>query len=124
MDLARGVAWIRLATAGALLLAPARTTRTWMHDAAPRPGGRLAVRSLAARDAGLALGLLTAPPGRRRPWLLAGTGADVTDVVGTLASLRRLPLGPGSAATVVVGSMAAVAQLAAARAEATGSARP
>ncbi len=83
----------RLVFAAALAGAPRATTGTWLGNAADRPGGRVAVRGLVARDAILSAGvaLAAARGSATRPWLAACVGSDLSDIAATLADRQGLP---------------------------------
>ena len=83
----------RIAIGAALALAPRRLGRLWLGDAVQHPGARVALRSMAARDAVLGTGALLALKRGRpvRGWLEAGAAADAADLVATLVAGSRLP---------------------------------
>ena len=82
----------RLAFGAALVAAPGRTASGWLGDDSARPGTKVAVRGLGARDLALSAGVLAAAPGGDlRPWLAACVGCDLSDIAATLAAGDALP---------------------------------
>jgi hypothetical protein len=92
-QIARGLAFGRIAIGSGLLLAPKRTGRVWLGPVADQPATATVVRSLGARDLGLGVGLAQALDTDNRPelWVLAAVAADASDVVGTILAWRDLP---------------------------------
>jgi hypothetical protein len=104
------VAGFRIAYGAALALAPARTTKAWLGDDAGRPGGRVALRALGAREIVLHAGAIAAALGDApvRPWLLASVGGDLSDIAATFASGSGLPDDAPVKTLVVAGASALV----------------
>src|SRR4051812_3212742 len=105
-----GVAGLRIAYGAALALAPARTTRAWLGDDASRPGGRVSLRALAAREVILHGGAIAAAlsDGPVAPWLVGSIAGDVSDIVATFASGDGLPDGAPVKTLAVAGASAAL----------------
>jgi hypothetical protein len=84
----------RIAIGVTLALAPRRLGRVWLGDAVDQAGARVALRSMAARDAVLGAGALLALRRGRpvRGWLEAGAAADAADLVSTMVAGSRLPM--------------------------------
>lgn len=89
---------------GASLCAAPDLAALWAGEDARRPGGRLVVRALGARDAALGLGTLVSAgdASQLRRWLLASSASDAADFAATLA-------GPRSPARTLVLALAATA---------------
>src|SRR4051812_19119872 len=91
--LAKQLAYGRMAIGVALLVKPKLVTGGWLGPVAESPGGKGLALPFGARDlavgAGTAYALHTGPP--VRPWLVAGTFADVVDAATTLLARRSLP---------------------------------
>ena len=79
----------RIAFGAGLLAAPERVAAGWLPGDAGRPGTRVAVRGLGARDVALAAGVVAAK--RKRPWLVACLACDLADIAATLAAGDALP---------------------------------
>lgn len=71
-----------------LLAAPDKTARGWIGDDARRPGVKLVLRALGARDAALGAGALATRdrPDRLAAWIAAGAVCDLADLAITLAT--------------------------------------
>ena len=112
-----GLAVGRLAIGAALVAKPHSQVGTgWIGEDAKRPTAAVPFRAVGARDMALALGTLGA---RRmgtplRPWLLAATLADATDLVATFAAGRAVPA-RGKAMIALLAGGAIAQQLALAR---------
>jgi hypothetical protein len=93
---------------GILLFVRPRAARSWIGDVVDEPGGRVAVRALAARDLVIGAGVLRALDRGEalRPWLVYSAAADLADSVATLGALRRLPRGAIGAVALAAGSAA------------------
>lgn len=104
------VAGLRIVYGAALAAAPARTTRSWLGDDGARPGGRVALRALGAREIVLHAGAIAAALAGApvRPWLLASVGGDLSDIAATFASGSGLPEGAPVKTLVVAGASAAI----------------
>jgi len=84
----------RLAIGAALVAKPQSQVGTgWIGEDAKRPTAAVAFRAVGARDMALALGTLSAQRtgGPLKPWLLAATLADATDLFATFAAGRAVP---------------------------------
>jgi hypothetical protein len=84
---------LRIAYGAALVVAPARLTRTWLGPAGGQGPTQVGVRGLGARELLIHTGALAAAVGGRplRPWLAASIAGDVTDVVSTVVARDELP---------------------------------
>ena len=91
---------------GILLFVRPRAARSWIGDVVDEPGGRVAVRALAARDLVIGAGVLRAIDRGEslRPWLVSSAAADLADTVATLGALRRLPRGAIGVIALAAGS--------------------
>ncbi len=71
-----------------LLAAPERVAAGWLGPDADRPGARVAIRALGARDIALAGGaaLSAQKGGATRPWLVGCAACDICDLAATLAA--------------------------------------
>lgn len=103
-----GVLGFRIAYGAALIAVPSHVTRRWLGDTAQRPGGRVALGALGAREvvlhvAGLRAALTGAPV---RPWLAASIGGDLTDIAVTTAARSGLPDHAAPATAAVAGASA------------------
>jgi hypothetical protein len=101
------------------LARPQSAGPTWIGRRAARTtGGRLMVRSQAARDIGLGVGAFWALAHGRddeaRRWMTAHAVADGVDTAVTWAARRRLP-NDGRSALAIAGASTAVALLGATR---------
>ncbi len=94
-DLARLLAWGRIAIGGALFLAPRTAAKWWSGEEQPAFPNNMIVRGLAARDVILGAGTAVAlgSGGSASSWLQACAAADASDAVGTLSAFRDLPKG-------------------------------
>ena len=83
----------RIAIGAGLVLAPSVLGRGWVGESARRPGTRIALAGLGARDLAIGVGAAWALGGGEdaRRWLLAGIVADATDLAVTLAHRDQLP---------------------------------
>jgi hypothetical protein len=84
----------RLALGAWLVAKPQSLVGTgWIGDDATRDSVAVPLRAVGARDVALALGTLAArrSGGPLKPWLLAATFADATDLVATVAAGRAVP---------------------------------
>jgi hypothetical protein len=109
----------RIAFGANYLARPQTAGPSWIGRRAARTtGGRLMVRSQAARDVGLGAGALWALAHRRddeaRRWMTAHALADGVDTAVTFAVRRRLP-DDGRLALAIGGASTAVALLGATR---------
>jgi hypothetical protein len=89
-----GLAVGRLAIGAALVAKPQSQVGTgWIGEDAKRPTAAVAFRAVGARDMALALGTLATRRngGPLKPWLLAATLADATDLAATFAAGRAVP---------------------------------
>jgi hypothetical protein len=103
--LARLQALGRIALGAGLVVAPSRLAGAWLGADAARPGTRVALAGLGARDLAIGVGAAWALGGgeNARPWLLAGVVADAADLAATLARRDDLP----AFGVVAVGAIAA-----------------
>jgi hypothetical protein len=103
------------AAIGALLVAkPQSQVGTgWIGEDAKRSSVAVAFRAVGARDMALALGTLATrrSGGPLKPWLLAATLADATDLFATFAAGRAVPKSSKALIAVLAGG-AIVQQLA------------
>jgi hypothetical protein len=94
-QMARWLAVGRMNVGAGLFLAPGLAGATWVGDDAKSAGVRTLARGFGMRDAIIGAGLFRALENGNsdeiRRWLLFGAAADGADLVGTLASWRRLP---------------------------------
>jgi hypothetical protein len=109
----------RIAFGANYLARPQTAGPSWIGRRAARTtGGRLMVRSQAARDLGLGAGALWALSRGRddeaRRWMTAHAVADGVDTAVTLAARRKLPNG-GRTALAIGGASTVVALLGATR---------
>jgi hypothetical protein len=84
----------RLALGAALVAKPQSQVGTgWIGEDAKRPTAAVVLRAVGARDMALALGTLATQRsgGPLRPWLLAATLADATDLAATFAAGKAVP---------------------------------
>ena len=84
----------RAALGGLLVAKPQSQVGTgWIGEDAKRDSVAVVLRAVGARDVALALGTLAArrSGGPLKPWLLAATLADATDLFATLAAGRAVP---------------------------------
>jgi hypothetical protein len=84
----------RLAIGAWLVAKPQSQVGTgWIGEDAKRDSVAVAFRAVGARDMALALGTLGAQRSGSalKPWLLAATLADATDLVSTFAAGRAVP---------------------------------
>jgi hypothetical protein len=84
-----------------LIAAPRVVTGMWLGRPSFHPAAKVLARALGARDVAIGLGVLAAMGAGRtpRPWLVAGTLADVCDVMATVIERDSLP---GAAVPIVV----------------------
>jgi hypothetical protein len=94
-EMARMLAIGRMAVGGGLFALPGLSASTWVGRDAQTAGVRTFSRGFGVRDAVIGAGLFRAlengDTDEIRRWLLFGAAADAGDLVGTLASWRRLP---------------------------------
>jgi len=102
--IARILAFGRVAIGVALVAAPGRTAAGWIGEASERPGARVAIAAVGARDVALGAGTAWAAGGKdgTKPWLLASAGADLVDLLATLRHRDALT----STAVIGVGALA------------------
>lgn len=83
----------RIAFGAGLIAAPGRVAGGWLPGDAQRPGTKVAVRGLGARDVALAAGVaVSARAGAAvRPWLAACVACDAADIASTLGAGGALP---------------------------------
>ena len=98
MDEREMACWLALArvnVGAGLFLFPGLASATWVGRDAKTAGVRTLSRGFGMRDAIIGAGLFRAlengDSDEIRRWLLFGAAADAADLVGTLASWRRLP---------------------------------
>jgi len=94
-EMARWLAVARVNVGAGLFLFPGLAAATWVGRDAKSAGVRTLSRGFGMRDAIIGAGLFRAlengDSDEIRRWLLFGAAADAADLVGTLASWRRLP---------------------------------
>jgi len=94
-EMARWLAVARVNVGAGLFLFPGLAAATWVGRDAKTAGVRTLSRGFGMRDAIIGAGLFRAlengDADEIRRWLLFGAAADAADLVGTLASWRRLP---------------------------------
>ena len=94
-EMARWLAVGRIGVGAGLFLTPGLAAATWVGRDAQSAGVRTFSRGFGVRDAVIGVGLFRAlengDTDEIRRWLLFGAAADAADLVGTLASWRRLP---------------------------------
>ena len=94
-EMARWLAVARVNVGAGLFLFPGLAASTWVGRDAKSAGVRTFSRGFGVRDAIIGAGLFRAlengDSDEIRRWLLFGAAADAADLVGTLASWRRLP---------------------------------
>ena len=94
-EMARWLALGRIGVGASLFAVPGVAGGVWVGREAKSAGVRTFSRGFGVRDAILGAGLFQALEGgdvdEIRRWLLYGAAADTADLVGTLASWRRLP---------------------------------
>ena len=98
----------RLALGTGIMAAPGLVGGAWVGTPADRRGGQALAIGLGARDAGLALGTLSALSARRGAagWVRAGVAADLADLVGTLRARDEIP--PAAPAVAAVAGASAL----------------
>ena len=93
--MARALAMARIGVGASLFVAPGLAGAMWVGREAKSAGVRTFARGFGVRDAIIGAGLFRALENSDndevRRWLLFGVAADGADLVGTLASWRRLP---------------------------------
>ena len=101
----------------AFMLAPAWAGRMWIGPDASRPGTKLFIRALGARDFALGLGTLLAMRHDRptRGWLEASGLADFADFVVTLMAGDEVPAASRAVVYAIAAPSAALCGLTAAR---------
>lgn len=107
----------RLAIGALLVAKPQSQVGTgWIGDDAKRDSVAVAFRAVGARDMALALGTLAThrSGGPLKPWLLAATLADATDLVATFAAGKAVPTSSKAMIALLAGG-AIVQQLALSR---------
>jgi hypothetical protein len=111
--LATGLSLNRVGFGLAYLVSPSRAGKGWIGRAARDPATQVFARGHGARDIALGAGALGAlvrgQPRRARDWMCAQALADSADLVGTLASRRRLPSSGFRFAMLMAGGSTAVA---------------
>jgi hypothetical protein len=94
-EMARALAVARVGVGAGLFAFPGLAGSMWVGRDARSAGVRTFSRGFGMRDAIIGAGLFRALEGgdsdEIRRWLLYGAAADGADLVGTLASWRRLP---------------------------------
>jgi hypothetical protein len=101
---------LRVAYGLALVVFPARLTRTWLGPAGERGPTQVGVRGLGARESLLHAGAIAAAlrGDPLRPWLAASIVGDVVDIASTAAARGELPEGSPLATLAVAGGSAAI----------------
>jgi len=94
-EMVRSLALARVGVGAGMFALPGLTAATWVGRDAKTAGVRTLSRGFGVRDAVIGVGLFRAlengDSDEIRRWLLFGAAADAADLVGTLASWRRLP---------------------------------
>ena len=94
-EMARLLAMGRMGVGAGLFAVPGLSAATWVGSDARTAGVRTFSRGFGMRDAIIGAGLFRAlengDKDEIRRWLLFGAAADGADLIGTLASWRRLP---------------------------------
>ncbi|TMK89438.1 MAG: hypothetical protein E6G57_01485 [Actinobacteria bacterium] len=94
-EMARWLALGRINVGLGMFALPGLTAATWVGRDAQAAGVRTFARGFGVRDAIIGAGLFRAlengDKDEIRRWLLFGAAADGADLIGTLASWRRLP---------------------------------
>jgi len=94
-EMARWLALGRINVGLGMFALPGLTAATWVGRDAQTAGVRTFARGFGVRDAIIGAGLFRAlengDKDEIRRWLLFGAAADGADLIGTLASWRRLP---------------------------------
>ncbi len=93
-NLARLIAWGRIAIGCTALAAPVVVARPWIGDGADINSARLLARAMGGRDLALGIGALRAlsvSDSEARPWVALGGVADAVDLLATLAAFGQLP---------------------------------
>ena len=94
-EMARWLALGRINVGVGMFALPGLTASTWVGRDAQTAGVRTISRGFGVRDAIIGAGLFRAlengDKDEIRRWLLFGAAADGADLIGTLASWRRLP---------------------------------
>ncbi len=93
-----------------LIVAPERLTRSWLGDDVSRPGTRVALRALGAREIVLHAGAIAAVlrGGDARSWFAGSIAGDLSDIAATFASRGGLPDGAAAKTAGVAGASAGV----------------
>jgi hypothetical protein len=114
-----GFALGRIAFGVGLVAAPDRVASGWVGADAERPGAKVAIRGLGARDIALAVGAaLAAHRGEAvRPWLIGCVACDLGDIGATLAGGDSLPARGRWGTVALAGAAAALGAALAAAAE-------
>jgi hypothetical protein len=92
-ELARGLAWTRIAIGIMCVLSPRWTIRMWVgRNITDDVVSKMGVRGIGARDIAIGLGILHSldSGGSPRKWLEASAIADAADALGTLGSWGQL----------------------------------
>jgi len=109
------IATARIATGAALIAAPGRLGALWLGGDAARPGPRLALRALGARDVALGAGALATlgDATRLRRWVATAAICDLVDAASALATpSTALPAGARRATAAMGGGGALAGALA------------
>src|SRR5437764_13394875 len=115
--LATQISTARMGFGVAFMLAPSLTGRMWIGPDASRPGTKLFLRALGARDFALGLGTLLAMRHDRptRGWLEASGLADFADLVVTIMAGDAVPAASRAVVYAIAAPSAALCGLTAAR---------
>lgn len=91
-DVARLLAWGRIAVGLAGVLMPRTLARLWTGASQPDFPTNMITRGLGARDVAIGAGVIAGLEGAwsPRPWLQASAVADAADALGTLGSFSEL----------------------------------
>ena len=108
---------LRVAYGAALIVAPARITRSWLGPSVDGDATQVALRGLGGREVLLhGFGIAAAVRGKPLlPWLLVSIGGDLSDIAATFAGRAGIPDdAPKKTAAVAGGSAALTAAVLAA----------
>jgi hypothetical protein len=100
----------RIAFGAGLIAAPAWVASGWLAEDAGRPGTKVAIRGLGARDVALAGGLILAARDgdAARPWLAGCIACDLADIVSTVGAGGALPPRARWGTVALAGAAAAI----------------
>src|SRR6476661_6491107 len=101
---------LRVAYGAALIVAPARITRTWLGPSVDGDATQVALRGLGGREVLLhGFGIAAAVRGKPLlPWLLISMAGDMTDIAATFAGSAGIPDDAPKKTAAVAGGSAAL----------------